>query len=450
MQVDNLLHISPIDGRYYDKVNALSNYFSEYALIKYRVFVEIKYLIALSKLNLKNIKPFTPGQIQYLDNIHQNFSINDAQRIKEIESTINHDVKAVEYFIKEKLEAAGYTETIEFVHFGLTSQDINNTAHPLMIKDFLNKEFFPLIEQTLSALYQLSKKYEHLPMLARTHGQPASPTTLGKELYVYVYRLQNQLNDLKNIPLKAKFGGATGNFNAHYAAYPEIDWHRFADEFIQSLGLERYAYTTQIENYDYLSALFDNCKRINTILIDFCVDVWMYIAINYFKQKANPDEVGSSAMPHKVNPIDFENAEGNLKYANAIFNFLSGKLPVSRWQRDLTDSTVLRNTGVPFAHTILSIKSILKGIGKIEANAEWITQELNGNWQVVAEAIQTILRREKYPQPYETLKALTRGKSIVTEKDILEFIEQLNVPEEIKQELKNISPQNYIGKNKEW
>ncbi|RME14523.1 MAG: adenylosuccinate lyase [Bacteroidetes bacterium] len=450
MQVDNLLYISPIDGRYYDKVSALSNYFSEYALIKYRVFVEIQYLVALSKLNLKNLKPFTSEQIQYIQSIYQNFSINDAQRIKEIENNINHDVKAVEYFIKEKLQAAGYTDIIEFVHFGLTSQDINNTAIPLMTKDFLNNEFFALLENLVVALYQFSKKYEHLPMLAHTHGQPASPTTLGKELYVYVYRLQNQLNDLKNIPVKAKFGGATGNFNAHYVAYPDIDWHRFADEFIQSLGLERYAYTTQIENYDYLSALLDNCKRINTILIDFCVDVWMYIAINYFKQKMNPNEVGSSAMPHKVNPIDFENAEGNLKYANAIFNFLSEKLPVSRWQRDLTDSTVLRNIGVPFAHTVLSMKSILNGINKIDAHTEFITQELNNNWQVIAEAIQTVLRREKYPQPYEALKALTRGKSEITSKDILNFIEQLNVSEEIKQELKRISPQNYIGKNKEW
>ncbi|MCX8167318.1 MAG: adenylosuccinate lyase, partial [Candidatus Micrarchaeota archaeon] len=422
-----------------------SQYFSEYALIKYRVLVEIKYLIALSQLNLKNFPPFTHQQIQYLENIVQQFSINDAQRVKEIEQNINHDVKAVEYFIKEKLSVPEFQNILEFVHFGLTSQDVNNTAYPLILNDFLKKEYFPLLNKLLQELWALSNKYKDVSMLARTHGQPASPTTLGKELFVYVYRLQNQLNDLSAVPIKAKFGGATGNLNAHYAAYPHIQWEEFADKFISSLGIKRYRYTTQIENYDYLSALLDNCKRIHTILIDFCMDVWMYISIHYFIQKPNPNEVGSSAMPHKVNPIDFENAEGNLKYANALFTFLSEKLPVSRWQRDLTDSTVLRNIGVPFAHSILSMKSILKGLNKIEANVMYIHNDLNNHWEVVAEAIQTILRREKYPQPYEALKALTRGQREITQQSIQQFIDQLDVSNEVKKELKNITPHNYIG-----
>lgn len=450
MRIDTLYSISPIDGRYYDKVKSLSEYFSEYALIKYRVLVEIKYLIALSELQLKNFPALSSHDVQYLEDIHKNFSLADAERVKAIEKNINHDVKAVEYFIKEKLEQKKLDTIKEFVHFGLTSQDINNTAIPLIIKDFLNEAYFSLLENLISELVNLSKKYKDVPMLARTHGQPASPTTLGKELYVFAYRLQNQLHDLKKIPIKAKFGGATGNFNAHYVTYPEINWISFADHFIQSLGLERYAFTTQIENYDYLSALFDNCKRINTILIDFCVDVWMYISINYFKQKINPDEVGSSAMPHKVNPIDFENAEGNLKYANALFNFLSEKLPVSRWQRDLTDSTVIRNIGMPFAHTILSFHSIIRGISKIEANTIFIEQELKNSWQVVAEAIQSILRRENYPQPYETLKTLTRGKTEINQSDIMEFINKLNISESIKEELKKITPYNYIGKNPDF
>lgn len=447
MNNQHLYSISPIDGRYYDKVQSLSQYFSEFALIKYRVFVEIKYLIALSQLQLKNFPSLNHQQIQYIESIYKNFSETDALRIKEIEKNINHDVKAVEYFLKEKLQDKEYENILEFVHFGLTSQDINNTAYPLLLKDFLSNEYIPLLENLIQQITIKSREYQHIPMLARTHGQAASPTTLGKELYVFVYRLQNQLNELKQIPIKAKFGGATGNFNAHYVAYSEINWHQFADQFIQSLGLERYSFTTQIENYDYFSELMDACRRINNILIDFCVDIWMYIGINYFIQKAQANEVGSSAMPHKVNPIDFENAEGNLKYANAIFHFLSDKLPISRWQRDLTDSTVLRNTGVPFAHTILSFKSILKGLNKIEANQKVIEEELKSSWQVVAEAIQTILRREKYPQPYEALKQLTRGKAEITEKDILNFIEQLNVSDEVKSELKKITPLNYIGKN---
>lgn len=447
MNINTLYSISPIDGRYYDKVKSLSNYFSEFALIKYRVFVEVEYLIALSKLNLKNFPPFNNEQIQYLKSIVDNFSIQDAEHIKEIEKKINHDVKAVEYFIKEKLDAKGLSDIKEFVHFGLTSQDINNTAIPLSLKDFLVKEFFPSLENLINELSSISKKYSNISMLARTHGQPASPTTLGKELYVFVYRLENQFSDLKKIPVKAKFGGATGNFNAHYVAYPQVNWIQFADDFIQSVGLSRYTFTTQIENYDYLSALMDAVKRINTILIDFCVDVWMYISINYFQQKVNPNEVGSSAMPHKVNPIDFENAEGNLKYANAIFEFLSEKLPVSRWQRDLTDSTVIRNLGVPFAHTMLSISSIQKGLSKIIPNEKVIESELNNNWQVVAEAIQTILRREKYPNAYEALKQLTRGNTEINSESIHQFIDTLSVSDDVKKELKNITPKNYIGKN---
>lgn len=451
MQLDILFSISPIDGRYYDQVKSLSSYFSEYALLKYRVFVEIRYLIALSKLSLPNFPILNSQQIQILESVYQNFSIEDAQRIKEIEKTINHDVKAVEYFIKEKLSVVEQLKPIlEFVHFGLTSQDINNTAVPLSIKEFLQKEYIPLLEHLIFTIEQSAKLYKDTPMLARTHGQPASPTTLGKEIYVFVYRLKNQLDELKHIPIKAKFGGATGNFNAHYVAYPQINWIEFADQFIQSLGLERYAFTTQIENYDYLSALFDACKRINSILIDLCVDVWMYISINYFKQKANPNEVGSSAMPHKVNPIDFENAEGNLKYANSIFSFLSEKLPVSRWQRDLTDSTVLRNVGVPFAHTILSFRSVLKGWAKLEPNVSLIEQDLQNNWQVVAEAIQTILRREQYPQAYEVLKSLTRGNAEINQQALHQFIDKLNVSNTVKEELKQITPQNYIGKNPEF
>lgn len=443
--MDTLYSISPIDGRYYSNVQSLSEYFSEYALMKYRVYVEIKYLIALSQLQLKNFPSLSHTQITQLENIYTHFSIKDAKEIKEIERTINHDVKAVEYFIKNKLHTLQLSSIAEFVHFGLTSQDVNNTAYPLMIKNFLQDEYYPLIENLIDILSEYSKQYAEIPMLARTHGQPASPTTLGKEIYVFVYRLQSQLHDLKNIPIKAKFGGATGNLNAHYVAYPHINWLQFANNFIHSIGLERYVYTTQIENYDYLSSLCDALKRINTILIDLCVDMWLYISINYFRQKVNPQEVGSSAMPHKVNPIDFENAEGNLKYANAIFEFLSQKLPVSRWQRDLTDSTVLRNIGVPCAHTVLSIKSIQKGLSKLEPNLSLIQEELNNNWQVIAEAIQSVLRREQYPNPYETLKSFTRGNSDMTSQKLHQFIDSLNIDVTIKEELKKITPQNYTG-----
>ncbi|GIV28236.1 MAG: adenylosuccinate lyase [Bacteroidia bacterium] len=450
MQIDTLLSISPIDGRYYEKLQSLSNYFSEFALMKYRVEVEIRYLIALSKLSLKNFPELGEGQIKALMNICENFSLEDAQRIKTIERTINHDVKAVEYFVKEKLDELQLSDIKEFVHFGLTSQDINNTAIPLSVKNFINEEYLPLIEKLIDAVEFFARNNKGISMLARTHGQPASPTTLGKEMYVYVYRLKNQLDLLRNIPIKAKFGGATGNLNAHYVAYPEVDWIKFANAFVASLGLERYEYTTQIENYDYLSALLDACRRINTILVDFCVDVWLYISINYFKQKVNANEVGSSAMPHKVNPIDFENAEGNLKYANAIFGFLSEKLPISRWQRDLTDSTVIRNIGMPFAHTLLSFQSILKGMSKIEPNTEQIQKDLENNWQVVAEAIQTILRRERFPNPYEALKALTRGNSEITKDRIHQFIDGLEVSDSVKDELKQITPLNYIGKSREF
>ncbi len=450
MQLDTLLSIAPIDGRYYNKVNTLSNFFSEYALMKYRVEVEIKYLLALSHLKLKNLPTLTPQQVNYLHSIYQNFTLENAQQIKEIEKNINHDVKAVEYFIKEKINSPEYDVLKEFIHFGLTSQDINNTAIPLLLKEFFIHEYIPLLENLITTLKKLSQAYKSVPLLARTHGQPASPTNLGKELFVFVYRLENQFNILKATPIMTKFGGATGNFNAHYVAYPDVNWLQFADNFIASLGLERYTYTTQIENYDLLSALLDTCKRINTILIDFCVDIWMYISINYFNQKANPNEVGSSAMPHKVNPIDFENAEGNLKFANAIFEFLSGKLPISRWQRDLTDSTVIRNMGIPFAHTLLSFKSILNGLSKIEPNTKVILNDLENNWQVIAEAIQTILRRENYPQPYETLKQLTRGNTTIHKEDIHKFIDQLNISDEIKKELKAITPLNYLGENADF
>lgn len=443
----SLFAISPIDGRYYDKVKDLSNYFSEYALIKYRVHVEIAYLIKLNELQLENFQKLSSAQIETLQQITKQFNLTDAEKIKQIESITNHDVKAVEYFIKEKLNDDSFKDILEFVHFGLTSQDINNTANPLMIKDFLTTLFYPTIEELVMELTAISHKYKDIPMLARTHGQPASPTVLGKELYVFVYRLKEQIKTLKATPMMAKFGGATGNFNAHYITYPKVDWIKFADTFVDSIGLQRYTYTTQIEAYDTMAAMFDNVKRINTILIDLCVDIWMYISINYFKQTINPNEVGSSAMPHKVNPIDFENAEGNLKLANALFEFLSEKLPVSRWQRDLTDSTVLRNIGVPFAHTVLSIKSILKGLKKLSANEEQIQKDLNENWAVVAEAIQTILRREKYPKPYEKLKELTRGNNTITKESIHQFIEGLDISENIKTELKNITPFNYIGKN---
>ncbi len=431
--------ISPIDGRYYDKTNSLSKYFSESALIKYRVYVEIKYLIELdSILDLK-----IPNILK-LQDIYKNFNENDVLEVKEIEKETNHDVKAVEYFLKNKLEYHNLSEYKEYVHFGLTSQDINNTAIPLMIKNWLQNEYFLEIYSLLKNLKNLSKEWKDVPMLSYTHGQPASPTRLGKELMVFIERLENQIKELSNVQLCCKFGGATGNFNAHHIAYPEIDWKIFANNFTNKLGLKRSQYTTQIDHYDSLASLFDGLKRINIILIDFCRDIWQYISMEYFKQKTKENEVGSSAMPHKVNPIDFENAEGNLGIANAILSHLSEKLPISRLQRDLTDSTVLRNVGVPMAHIHISLSSINKGLSKLILNKETIHSDLENNWIVISEAIQTILRRENYPMPYESLKSLTRGNKIDKE-SIHNFIDDLNIKSEIKEELKKITPQNYIG-----
>jgi len=431
--------ISPIDGRYYDKTNSLSKYFSESALIKYRVYVEIKYLIELdSILDLK-----IPNILK-LQDIYKNFNENDVLEVKEIEKETNHDVKAVEYFLKNKLEYHNLSEYKEYVHFGLTSQDINNTAIPLMIKNWLQNEYFLEIYSLLKNLKNLSKEWKDVPMLSYTHGQPASPTRLGKELMVFIERLENQIKELSNIQLCCKFGGATGNFNAHHIAYPEIDWKIFANNFTNKLGLKRSQYTTQIDHYDSLASLFDGLKRINIILIDFCRDIWQYISMEYFKQKTKENEVGSSAMPHKVNPIDFENAEGNLGISNAILSHLSEKLPISRLQRDLTDSTVLRNVGVPMAHIHISLSSINKGLSKLILNKETIHTDLENNWIVISEAIQTILRRENYPMPYESLKSLTRGNKIDKE-SIHNFIDDLNIKSEIKEELKKITPQNYIG-----
>ena len=431
--------ISPIDGRYYDKTNSLSKYFSESALIKYRVYVEIKYLIELdSILDLK-----IPNILK-LQDIYKNFNENDVLVVKEIEKETNHDVKAVEYFLKNKLEYHNLSEYKEYVHFGLTSQDINNTAIPLMIKNWLQNEYFLEIYSLLKNLKNLSKEWKDVPMLSYTHGQPASPTRLGKELMVFIERLENQIKELSNIQLCCKFGGATGNFNAHHIAYPEIDWKIFANNFTNKLGLKRSQYTTQIDHYDSLASLFDGLKRINIILIDFCRDIWQYISMEYFKQKTKENEVGSSAMPHKVNPIDFENAEGNLGISNAILSHLSEKLPISRLQRDLTDSTVLRNVGVPMAHIHISLSSINKGLSKLILNKETIHSDLENNWIVISEAIQTILRRENYPMPYESLKSLTRGNKIDKE-SIHNFIDDLNIKSEIKEELKKITPQNYIG-----
>jgi len=448
MDLQDLTAISPIDGRYRKKTSQLAEYFSEYALIKYRVYVEVQYFIALSDIPLPQLAGFTDENKSQINQIHLNFSIADAQRIKEIEQTTNHDVKAVEYFIKEKMDAAGLGNFKEFVHFGLTSQDINNTAQPVSIRDFLNDIYYPKIQVVIDALTKLANEWKEQPLLARTHGQPASPTVLGKEIMVFVQRIKSQLQQLKQIPISAKFGGATGNFNAHIVAYPTIDWHRFGDLFIEKYigGLQRSFPTTQIEHYDNQSALFDACKRINTILIDFCRDIWTYISMDYFKQQIKAGEVGSSAMPHKVNPIDFENAEGNLGIANSLFDHLSSKLPISRLQRDLTDSTVSRNIGVPFAHCIISFLSIEKGLSKLLLNADKINDDLNNNWAVVAEAIQNILRREAYPKPYEALKELTRTNTGIKESTIKEFIQSLNVSDEIKAEMTAITPFNYIGK----
>lgn len=443
--MSSLLNISPIDGRYQVQTKNLAKYFSEFALIRYRVKIEIEYFIALCEMRLEQLKALQPNHYASLRRIYEEFSLEDAQTIKDIEKTTNHDVKAVEYFVKQSFEKLGLKQYQEFVHFGLTSQDINNTAIPLSLKDALEQEILPLLEELLTKIAQKARLWQNVPMLAHTHGQPASPTTMGKEWKVFEVRLKEQKRLSASLVFAAKFGGATGNMNAHFVAYPRIAWHQFAENFISSLGLKRSYPTTQIEHYDHLAAIFDAFKRINTILIDFARDIWQYVAMNYFKQKINPNEVGSSAMPHKVNPIDFENAEGNLGYANAIFEYLSAKLPISRLQRDLTDSTVLRNIGVPFAHTLIAFKSLIKGVDKLELNEEAIHKDLEENWAVVAEAIQTILRRENYPQPYETLKALTRTQEKITASTIIEFIESLHLKEEIKKELKAISPFNYIG-----
>ncbi|MDW8296165.1 MAG: adenylosuccinate lyase [Raineya sp.] len=441
-----LTTISPIDGRYFAQTQTLSPYFSEFALMRYRVWVEVEYFIALCELNLPQLQNFDKNNFQTLRNFYHNFSLADAEKIKEIEKTTNHDVKAVEYFIKDFFAQNHWQEFSEFVHFGLTSQDINNTAIPLSLKDALQIEIIPTLRNVLQKIKEKGENWRAIPMLARTHGQPATPTTMGKEWLVFAERLNQQIHLLLQIPFSAKFGGATGNMNAHFVAFPEIDWHNFASRFLQSLGLQRSYPTTQIEHYDHLAAILDNLKRINTILIDFTRDIWQYVAMEYFKQKIKAGEVGSSAMPHKVNPIDFENAEGNLGYANAIFEHLSAKLPISRLQRDLTDSTVLRNLGVPIAHSYLAFKSILRGIDKLELNEVALHKDLDENWVVVAEAIQTILRREKYPQAYETLKQLTRTNEKITKENLWRFIDTLALSEKIKQELKAITPFNYLGK----
>jgi adenylosuccinate lyase len=446
MELNSLSAISPVDGRYRKKLEHLSVYFSEYALIKYRVRVEIEYFLALSKLDAVEMIVESSCK-EKIENLLKDFSVADAERIKEIEKTTNHDVKAVEYFLKEKFEAIGLRSQLEFIHFGLTSQDINNTAVPLILKDFISREYIPQVSEVIEKLRDLANEWKDVPMLARTHGQPASPTLLGKEFSVFVERLENQISLLKHIPFSAKFGGATGNFNANYAAYPETDWVTFADDFVNHrLGLRRSQFTTQIEHYDNMAALFDNLKRINTIFTDLAQDMWLYISMDYFKQKIKKDEVGSSAMPHKVNPIDFENGEGNLGIANSGWEFLSRKLPVSRLQRDLTDSTVTRFIGVPAAHSVLAMKSILTGLNKLLLNEDKIREDLENNWAVVSEAIQTILRREGYPKPYEALKELTRTGEKITEEKISKFIDGLNVSEKIKEELKQFSPFNYTGR----
>ena len=441
----SLLSISPIDGRYSNKTSLLQNYFSEYALIKYRVYVEIKYFIELAKNKIKPINEISENKLKDVEKIIKKFNVEDAERIKEIEKNINHDVKAVEYFIKEKFDKLGLKDYKEFIHFGLTSQDINNTALPLMVKDSLDKVIFPSYKAIIKEIQKKSTEMKDIAMVARTHGQPATPTTLGKEFMVFEERLLKQLEMLKNIPNNGKFGGASGNLNAHYISYPEIDWNSFSDKFLKSIGLIRSKPTTQIEHYDNMAAIFHNISRINTILIDLCRDVWHYISINYLIQKVNKKEVGSSAMPHKVNPIDFENAEGNLMFANSQFIFLSEKLPISRLQRDLTDSTVSRNIGVPFAHTKISIESLIKGLKKIDVNKEVISKDLDKNWAVVSEAIQTILRREKVQNPYEILKDLTRGNSDITKKSLTNFIKKLPINESVKKELLSITPSNYLG-----
>ena len=447
MNLDLLTAISPIDGRYRNKTQALADYFSEYALIRYRVRVEIEYFISLCELPLPQLEQFDHNLFKRLRDIYRDFNEESAQRVKDIEKVTNHDVKAVEYFLKEEFDKIGGLESFkEFIHFGLTSQDINNTATPLLLKESLYDVYYPQLEELIDQLQQYAEEWRNVPMLAKTHGQPASPTRLGKEIMVYAYRLTEQLEILKTAKLTAKFGGATGNFNAHHVAYPAYDWRAFGNCFVsEKLGLEREQWTTQISNYDYLAAIFDAMRRINTIIIDLDRDFWMYISMDYFKQKIKVGEVGSSAMPHKVNPIDYENSEGNLGMANAVLTFLSTKLPISRLQRDLTDSTVLRNIGVPVGHSIIAIQSTLKGLRKLILNEERIKADLNDTWAVVAEAIQTILRREGYPHPYEALKALTRTNKPMNEETIHEFIKTLEVNDEVKDELMAISPLNYTG-----
>ncbi|CEN35353.1 adenylosuccinate lyase [Capnocytophaga cynodegmi] len=442
----SLQAISPIDGRYADKTKELIPFFSEEALIKYRILVEVEYFIALCELPLPQLKNFPKNIFPKLRELYQNFDSTSAAKVKEIEKTTNHDVKAVEYFIKNAFDKLNISEYKEFIHFGLTSQDINNTAIPLSIKEAMDRVYYVDLQNIIDNLKSLSSQWKDIPLLARTHGQPASPTRLGKEIEVFVVRIEEQLKQLKNIPFSAKFGGATGNYNAHNVAYPSVNWKTFGTKFVENtLGLHHSFPTTQIEHYDNLASLFDSLKRINTILIDFNRDIWTYISMDYFKQKIKAGEVGSSAMPHKVNPIDFENSEGNLGIANAIFEHLSAKLPISRLQRDLTDSTVLRNIGVPFGHTLIGLKSTLKGIGKLLLNEEKIRWDLEQNWAVVAEAIQTILRREGYPNPYEALKGLTRTNEKINQQTIASFIETLEVSETIKKELKAIAPENYTG-----
>ena len=459
MDLSLLTAISPIDGRYRSKTEPLAEYFSEYALIRYRIRVEIEYFITLCELPLPQLADFDHSLFEPLRDIYRQFTPADAQRVKDIEAITNHDVKAVEYYIKERIDALGESSALssqasptssasfkEFIHFGLTSQDINNTSVPLSIKEALNEVYIPLLEELIEQLHDYAEAWKNVPMLAKTHGQPASPTRLGKEIMVYVYRLEEQLRSLKDTPVTAKFGGATGNFNAHHVAYPQYDWRDFGNRFVsEKLGLEREQYTTQISNYDWLGALFDAMRRINTIVIDLDRDFWMYISMDYFKQKIKKGEVGSSAMPHKVNPIDYENSEGNLGIANAILQFLAAKLPVSRLQRDLTDSTVLRNVGVPMGHALIAFQSTLKGLRKLILNEQKLQQDLDNTWAVVAEGIQTILRREAYPNPYETLKALTRTNEGITAETIARFIDTLDVSDAVKDELRAITPSTYTG-----
>jgi len=446
MNSDVLNAISPVDGRYKDKVMELSPFYSESALFRYRLLVEVEYFIALCSIPLPQLKSFPRNGFDKLRETYKNFDLASANRMKEIEAKINHDVKAIEYFMKEKFQDLGFSEFSEFIHFGLTSQDINNTAIPKLFYDSIFEVYSPLLEKLIAKLDTLSREWKEIPMLARTHGQPASPTTVGKEIKVFTERLQNHLSVLMLIPKSAKFGGATGNFNAHCAAYPEINWPGFADHFVNNvLKLNRSQTTTQIEHYDFLAAAFDNLKRINTIIIDLNRDMWTYISMDYFKQKIRKGEVGSSAMPHKINPIDFENSEGNLGIANAVFEFLAAKLPISRLQRDLTDSTVLRNIGVPVAHTIIAVKSTLKGLNKLILNEKTIKEDLEKNWIVVAEAIQTILRREGYPKPFEALKDLTRKNTQIDKESIMKFVDQLDIPGEVKKEILKITPFNFTG-----